>query len=71
MQHQNHAHRNPVPQKPFVAQQQTTKQIRDGDEFGQSYVAMLNVMRRIYDLGGDPGIKAIIDKAELALARAR
>ena len=46
-----------------------TKQVHDEDEFTQSYVAMLGVMRRVYDLGGDPGIKLIIDKAERALAR--
>ena len=46
-----------------------TKQVHDEDEFTQAYVTMLGVMRRVYDLGGDPEIKNIIDKAERALAR--
>jgi hypothetical protein len=53
--------------KPTV--QMPLKQVRDEDDFTQSFVAMLNVMRRIYELGGDPGIKTIIDKAERALGR--
>jgi hypothetical protein len=44
---------------------------REEDAFTASYVEMLNVMRRIYDLGGDPGIRDIIAKAERALGRAR
>jgi hypothetical protein len=49
--------------------QMPLKQVRDEEDFTQSFVAMLNVMRRIYELGGDPGIKTIIDKAERALGR--
>jgi hypothetical protein len=45
------------------------KQMRDRDEFTEAFVEMLNVMRRIHDLGGDPGIKEIITKAERALGR--
>ena len=41
----------------------------DQDSFAHSYVAMLNVIRRCYDLWGDPELKLIIDKAERALAR--
>ncbi|MGY3278141.1 hypothetical protein [Bradyrhizobium sp. S3.7.6] len=44
---------------------------RDEDEYSQSYVAMLNVMRRLYDLYGDPAIGEIITKAERALGRSR
>lgn len=44
---------------------------REEDEYSQSYVAMLNVMRRVHDLYGDPAIGDIIKKAERALARAR
>lgn len=38
------------------------------DELTQSFIAMLNVMRRCYELWGDPEIKRIIDKAERSLA---
>ena len=42
---------------------------RTEDEFISSYLEMLNVMRRIHDLGGDPHIRDIIARAEAALAR--
>jgi hypothetical protein len=45
------------------------KQVRDEGGFTQSFVAMLNVMRRLHDLYGDPDIQQIITKAERALAR--
>jgi hypothetical protein len=43
---------------------------RDEDNtLTQSYVEMLNVMRRMFDLWGDPAIGEIIVKAERALGR--
>lgn len=43
--------------------------VRPGDGYQASFVAMLNVMRRIHDMTGDPAIKNIIDDAERALSR--
>jgi hypothetical protein len=43
----------------------------DEDEYTQSFVAMLNVLRRYYDLTGDVFVKPILEKAERALARSR
>jgi hypothetical protein len=48
---------------------QPQRQVREEDQFQHAFIAMLNVMRRIHDMTGDPSIKEIIDKAERALAR--
>jgi hypothetical protein len=43
---------------------------RDEDNsFTQSYIEMLNVLRRLYELQGDPSINEIVVKAERALGR--
>jgi hypothetical protein len=42
---------------------------RAEDEFISAYTDMLGIMRKLFDLGGDPNIKAIIEKAEAALGR--
>lgn len=49
--------------KPFL-QMQPAK--READDYAQSYSAMLDVMRKLYDLYGDPAIGEIIKQAERA-----
>ena len=66
MNQHNHAQQAQQPRKPML---QMPGGRREADEYGQSYLAMLNVMRRIYDLWGDLEIKRIIDEAERALAQ--
>lgn len=41
----------------------------EDDVFMPAFITMLAFCRRCYELGGDPGVKEIIDKAERALAR--
>lgn len=41
----------------------------DEDEYGQSYLAMLDAIRRYYERTGDPFVKPIIENAERALRR--
>ena len=42
---------------------------RTEDEFIASYRELLAVVQRVYDLGGDPQIKLIVERANSALGR--
>ena len=46
-----------------------TRRERAEDGFITSFQEMLAVMRRIHDRGGDPNIKAIIERAQAARGR--
>jgi hypothetical protein len=62
---------NQQQQRKPMLQMPSIKRVSEEDEYAQSYVAMLNVLRRYFDLTGDPFIKPIIEKAERALGRSR